>query len=102
MLPDGRTIALDAPLVLGREPGRVDPRHRGVAMAEDVELSRRHLMVQPTATAAEAVDQGSTNGTRLRRPDGRTVGLTPGVPVTLAPGDQLLLGEHTTVRIESR
>jgi putative drug exporter of the RND superfamily len=53
----GRQIELDRELVLGREHTEAD------VVIDDVEVSRRHLLVRPAGSTVELEDLGSTNGT---------------------------------------
>ncbi len=73
-------IEVETELVLGREGADV--------VLDDSELSRRHLRVRPTDGAVEIEDLDSLNGTWVN-------GTRISRPVTLAPGDVVLLG--TTV-----
>ncbi|MCA9872986.1 MAG: GAF domain-containing protein [Anaerolineales bacterium] len=56
--------------------------------ASSLGVSRRHLMLRPSATHLYAIDVGSTNGT-LR--NGRSIGIK--TPYSLSDGDVLTLGQ---------
>jgi class 3 adenylate cyclase len=76
-------LVLREPLVLGRECD-------GLELA-DVQVSRRHLELRSEGGAVTATDLGSTNGTFLD-------GVRVDVPIVLAPGETLVVGE-TVVRV---
>jgi hypothetical protein len=101
--PDGcapRTIPLGGDAVL---IGRAD-RERG--MVPDVDLgelpgdpgvSRRHAQLSRDANGAWTVtDLGSANGTWC---NDESEPLTPGIPVSIAPGDRVQLGAFTVLEL---
>lgn len=75
----GRTIPLDRPLEIGRDPGA------GVALQQDDLLSRRHARIVPEPDGARVEDLGSKNGTFV---DGDEIH----GPAHLAVDGQLLVG----------
>jgi uncharacterized membrane protein YdfJ with MMPL/SSD domain/pSer/pThr/pTyr-binding forkhead associated (FHA) protein len=79
----GTTIALtDGPVSIGRGPENT------VSLDDDVELSRRHVVVYETAGQIVVKDLGSSNGSFVngRRIDG---------PTKLHAGDRLVIGGST-------
>jgi serine/threonine protein kinase len=77
--------------------GRVDPissARPDVAIAGDDAVSRRHARFALHDGQFQIEDLDSANGTRLN-----DLPLDPGRPVALCPGDRIVLGEHTLIRI---
>lgn len=74
----GRAIVGEAP------PDLVDLSPYG---AGELGVSRRHLMLRPTATNLFVIDLGSTNGSKR---NGRSIGVK--TPYSLVDGDSLALG----------
>lgn len=70
-----------------------------MTILDDDQVSREHLTLQPGPRGTEAIDQGSTNGTRVERA-GSVVALEPKVPFALGVGDIIHLGRQSRVRIE--
>lgn len=73
----------------------------GLFNAEDAEqlgVSRRHILLRPSASELYVIDLGSTNGTRL---NGRPIGVK--MPYPLSDGDTLAIGQlECTVQIVKR
>ncbi|WP_375476831.1 FtsK/SpoIIIE domain-containing protein [uncultured Jatrophihabitans sp.] len=79
----GRVVALGrGPLLLGRG-GECD------LVVDDLDVSRRHVRLELSATCAAVLDLGSTNGTFV---DGRQVGRAP---TPLAIGQSVRIGDCT-------
>ncbi len=98
VLPDGRREPLaDGVMVIGRDP--TSPGAERLLAIDDRSLSRNHLRLECRAGILQAIDLGSTNGSRVVRPGGRIDELTAGLPAHLEPGVILELGERR-VRIE--
>lgn len=77
----GRVIPLDhRPLTIGRDP-------RCTLPLTDPALSRRHAIIEASATGVTLRDAGSTNGTLI---DGRPIGRHPRL---LTPADHVRIGE---------
>jgi pSer/pThr/pTyr-binding forkhead associated (FHA) protein len=74
----GRTIALDGPVVIGRDQDADLP-------LDDTQASRQHARLSPTHGGAVVEDLGSTNGTFVNQNEvhGRAA---------LAAGDELIVG----------
>lgn len=81
----GQSFALQAGLVLGR-----DPSNSG-ALPADTKASRRHAQLVADGAGVVLEDLGSTNGTFV---NGQRI-----TRVALAPGDQLVIGS-STLRVE--
>ncbi len=84
------TLAAGQSLVLGREPG-AGPAPGRVVPGDASTVSKAHLLVRFDGRALTVEDLGSTNGSTVTRA-GATHLLEPGVPVAVAPGDQVALG----------
>lgn len=96
---NGRTLALDADYVLGRDPSGdqvvLDGSARPFQLDDpDQTLSRVHLEISLVGWDANVIDRDSANGTFLRREDGEWERLAPGQPSLLAPGSQVRIGPH--------
>ncbi|MGV3759407.1 MAG: FHA domain-containing protein, partial [Actinomycetota bacterium] len=83
-------------VVLGRDPSgtgaaRAELVPGAGADADAATVSKSHLLVAFDGAVATVEDLGSTNGSTLVR-DGGAEALAPQAPVTLAPGDAVLLG----------
>ncbi len=84
-------LEINGDIVLGRSTGTqeqndlIDLNAYG---ADTMGVSRRHLMIRPTATNLFIVDQGSTNGTFR---NGRSIGSH--TPYSLVDGDVITLGK---------
>lgn len=81
----GQSFALQAGLVLGRDPGN------NGALPADTKASRRHAQLVADGAGVALEDLGSTNGTFV---NGQRI-----TRVALAPGDQLVIGS-STLRVE--
>lgn len=96
-LPDGRQLALDRVLVLGRAPEQGAASYNGIPVRlDDPEraMSRVHLVVSPLSGGVTATDPGSANGTLLERA-GAQYTLVAATPTGLLTGDRLILGDVT-------
>lgn len=108
VVSDGRELAVDGVVVVGRSPGPRD-RHAGAVPtllrveSPQQEISGTHLEVRPgtgpDAGAAVVTDLGSTNGTVLEHPDRGPEALVPGVGVALTPGTVVHVGDGVTLRV---
>lgn len=92
-LDDGRELSLNLAYAFGRAPvapaGRPDARPIAV---RDAQVSKTHLLVEPSAGGALVTDLHSTNGAELIDPDGRTTRLEPGVATPAGPRTRIRLG----------
>ena len=102
VLEDGRRIALDHTVVLGRSPSaRGDDSEQLALDPALTDISRNHLEIRVAADAVVALDLASTNGTVLTRA-GQVPRLVPtDEPIRLLPGDSLNLGGSAIVEIEA-
>jgi hypothetical protein len=103
VLPDGRRIAADHTVLLGRSPSvrADDPEAETVALDSSLtDISRTHLQLRVEGDSVYALDLNSTNGTVLSR-RGQAPRLVPtDEPLRVLPGDSLNLGGSATVEIE--
>ncbi|RUR01589.1 FHA domain-containing protein [Labedella endophytica] len=93
-LSTGRTLAIGAPAIVGRNPGTAAADARIAAVQIDDpsrSVSRAHVRIEQAATTLAVVDLGSANGTEVERGD-RTTPLVTGRAVPLAVGDRVWMG----------
>jgi len=94
----GERVEVRGPGAVGRDVSHLVPRPVHPVVIEDPtrSISRVHLRFgpEPTHDALWVLDEGSTNGTVLLRPDGAAVPLPPGVRATLTEGWQIQLGDR--------
>jgi hypothetical protein len=93
VLPDGAEIALDQPVLLGREPAAPDDvvGARPIAVRDpEKTVSKTHVLLTPAESGVRVRDLHSSNGTTLVLPGGR-------VPVP-ADGD-LLVSRPATLEL---
>ncbi len=100
----GRDPRARAPADAGREPGQRPGEPRLVRVpSPQHEISSTHLQVRPGRAAdqgaAVATDLGSTNGTIVIQPGLPPEDLQPFVPVALAPGTVLDLGDGVSLEV---
>ena len=101
-LSGGRVEALDADLVIGRNPAREElgPHQRAVVHAEgDRTVSRRHIQLRLDGWQVTASTLG--RHTSLRSHNGEVSELAADVPVGLEPGDTLHYGTSAWLRYEN-
>lgn len=97
-LPDGGTFAVDAPVVLGRNPSAEQFPHIAVRALHDPTrtMSKTHASFLVEHGSLLVDDLNSTNGVALL-PAGevaRAVPVEPGRPVEVRAGDVVQLGEY--------
>ncbi len=80
-------LTLEDDLTIGREPSEDTVAIFPTVDTADLGLSRRHVMLRPTASVLYLVDLGSTNGSRLNT---RLLGAN--IPYPLMNGDMVTLG----------
>lgn len=93
-LSTGRTLAIGAPAIVGRNPGVAATDARVAAVQVDDpsrSVSRAHVRIEQSAQGLAVVDLGSANGTEVERSD-RTTPLVTGRAVPLAVGDRVWMG----------
>jgi pSer/pThr/pTyr-binding forkhead associated (FHA) protein len=105
--PDGRTVALDRTVYVGRSPK--SPRITSGVVPELVavpsprrEVSSTHVEIQQEGRAVVVRDLGSTNGTRVRVPGAAPSMLSPGASRVVATGTLLDLGDDVVLEIVER
>ncbi|WP_374946126.1 FHA domain-containing protein [Agreia sp.] len=102
--PDGRIVALDRPVYVGRSPkspritSGVAPELVAVASPRR-EVSSTHLELQQEGRAVVVRDLGSTNGTRVSVPGAAQSLLSPGASRVVAAGTLLDLGDDIVLEI---
>jgi FHA domain len=91
-LPDGRSIAIEVPTVLGRNPSS-----SGAAPVSLVDpaksLSKTHALLEPLPDALRLTDLHSTNGVAIISTTGRIDIAEPGIPLDLTEECTLQLGQ---------
>jgi hypothetical protein len=93
-LSTGKTLAIGAPAILGRNPGVAATDARVAAVQVDDpsrSVSRAHVRIEHAGPTLAVVDLGSANGTEVERGD-RTTPLVTGRAVPLAVGDRVWMG----------
>lgn len=93
-LSTGRTLAIGAPAIVGRNPGGAATDARIAAVQVDDpsrSVSRAHVRIEAAGAGLAVVDLGSANGTEVERAD-RTTPLVTGRAVTLSVGDRVWMG----------
>ena len=105
VLPQGDPLLLDRGAVLGRAPyvpsGWAGAQPHLVALHDpDHDVSAQHLSVVLDLWNVLVCDLGSTNGTRLVDPAGRSTRLAPYEPVALGPGVAVVLADVVTLQFE--
>ena len=105
--PDGRTVALDRAVYVGRSPK--SPRITSGLVPELVavpsprrEVSSTHVEILQEGRAVVVRDLGSTNGTRVRAPGAAPSLLSPGASRVVAAGTLLDLGDDVVLQIVER
>ncbi|MGO4535440.1 FHA domain-containing protein [Leifsonia sp. 2MCAF36] len=105
-LPSGDTMALDAPLLIGRRPAllRVEagiaPRLVTVSSPTQ-EVSSTHARIEQEGDAVVVTDLRSTNGTVVTGPGGSRR-LRPGESVVVLAGARVEIGDGNIIEITSR
>lgn len=100
---DGTQHVITAAAVFGRNPAAAGDWAGALPVAlpdGEKSMSKTHAGVRVTAGGSSIVDLNSTNGTVVLRADGVEQELAPGVPVSLRPGDVVLLGK-VVIRVVS-
>jgi len=100
---DGTQHVITASAVFGRNPAAAGEWAGALPVAlpdGEKSMSKTHAGVRVTAGGSSIVDLNSTNGTVVLRPEGTEEELVPGVPVSVRPGDVVLLGK-VVIRVVS-
>ncbi|WP_374010687.1 FHA domain-containing protein [Leifsonia sp. LS-T14] len=105
-VPSGDTIALDAPILVGRRPTlqRVEPgvTPRLVTVPSPTqEVSSTHARIEQEGDAVVVTDLRSTNGTVVTGPAGARR-LRPGESVVVLAGARVEIGDGNIIEITSR
>lgn len=100
----GDRVLVDAPLLIGRNPGAPIPMAMGVGprtvRIAGPGVSRRHVAVSVDRWRATIEDLGSSNGTHMQLPGQAPISLVPGTPVDLAVGAVVDLGGDVSFTVE--
>ena len=94
VLDTGEQVRVDGPVVLGRSPVPVGGAVPLAISDPDFSISKSHVVLRPTATGFEVIDQGSTNGTALVH-DGQEIPLAAGEVGLAIFGDTIRIGDRT-------
>lgn len=97
MLDDGRTIAIDGLVLLGRNPqARPGEEHATLIKIADTTrtVSKSHLEIGLNSRGLYVVDRGSTNGSTVTSVSGVSRRCAPGNPVDVEPGSIVSFGDH--------
>lgn len=105
--PDGSTIDLDRPVLIGRAPSdsgfeNAQP-HLLTVPSPSQDISRTHVLVAPERDAVLVTDLHSTNGTTVVRPGPgvERLALPSGQSVTVEVGSVLELGDEVAILIDA-
>jgi predicted component of type VI protein secretion system len=97
LLDDGRRIALDGLILLGRNPqpqaGEEDAQLIKIA-DETRTVSKSHLAVGLDAGGVYVVDRGSTNGSTVSTTNGMSTRCKAGEMVRVGEGAIVSIGDH--------
>ncbi|MET0974513.1 MAG: FHA domain-containing protein [Leifsonia sp.] len=95
-LGDGRSVAVDGTVVIGRDPAAVagHPLATLLAVTDATRsVSKTHALVDLEAGDLVVTDLHSTNGVVVTRTDGTVTEAVPATRLALQDGDALALGE---------
>jgi pSer/pThr/pTyr-binding forkhead associated (FHA) protein len=104
----GESVDVDRVVIVGRAPeagrfSQADQPRLVPVPSPHQEISSTHVEIRPGSGAehgaAVVTDLGSTNGTVVVQPGLGPEELRPGVPVQLAPGALIDLGDGMTIRV---
>lgn len=104
--PDGRSVAIDRPILVGRAPVLRDDLPEAPALmrvpSPGQDISRTHLLVSPDDWEIRLTDLHSTNGTTIVRPGAGTdrLKLRPGEPLAVSVGTLVELGDGVSVLVD--
>jgi hypothetical protein len=92
-LPDGRTVVLDRPVIVGRNPDPAlgPPAALPVAIA-DPSISKTHAVITPADGQVWVTDLHSTNGTAVDTA-GTVAPCAPGERCRVEPGGTIVAGD---------
>ena len=96
-LDDGRSIDVEGPLLLGRNPQPQPGEENAqlVTLADETRtVSKSHLAIGVDAAGLYVVDRGSTNGSVITTPEGASARCRPGEVIHTAPGSIVSIGDH--------
>ncbi len=104
--PDGSTIDLDRPVLIGRAPSdsgfENSQPHLLTVPSPSQDISRTHVLVAPEGDLIVVTDLHSTNGTTVVKPGPgvERVTLPSGQSVTVEVGSVLELGDEVAILID--
>ncbi len=105
--PDGSTIDLDRPVLIGRAPSdsgfENSQPHLLTVPSPSQDISRTHVLVAPEGDLIVVTDLHSTNGTTVVKPGPgvERVTLPSGQSVTVEVGSVLELGDEVAILIDA-
>lgn len=105
--PDGSTVDLDRPVLIGRAPSDVgfenSQPHLLTVLSPSQDISRTHVLVAPEGDVIVVTDLHSTNGTVVVRPGqgGEGEELQSGQAVTVDVGTVLELGDEVAILVDA-
>ena len=97
VLPDGAVLALDVPVVVGREPVTPPdlPGAIAVPIANDMSVSKTHALIEWSGGSLWVTDLNSANGTDVIGGDGKVTRLSPGIPAVFGNGATISVGSSS-------
>lgn len=94
VLPDGASIPLDSPIVVGRDPETNDPASTVVAVPDsELSVSKTHAVFAVHDGVVNVTDLHSRNGTLGVSPDGAEQQCEPGIPLPIQANWTIELGD---------
>ena len=100
IFPDGAFVALDVPVVVGREPVAPSDLPGAIAVAiADMSVSKTHALIEWSGGSLWITDLNSSNGTELVFADGTETRLSPGIPTVLAGGVTIRVGSSSDLTV---
>jgi hypothetical protein len=97
-LPDGSTLTVEGPLLLGRDPVRFEPWSDAKIVKLDdpaKSVSKTHAAIEVGAQGLTVTDLHSTNGVFVVPPGAAEVAVGPGESTQVAAGTRIDFGRYT-------
>lgn len=104
LLPDGERVEVDRTIVVGRNPKAEglftgDPP-RLVALVDQQDVSRTHVIIEVSGWTATVTDQDSLNGTEVQLPGKQPEHLRAHTPVAIVVGTRIVLANEVVLKLE--
>lgn len=97
----GQAVNLDRNIIVGRAPGPGTEDFYTVALPSPTQvISRQHCLIEVNGWEVRLLDQGSENGTVIRRA-GQELRVSGGQAVAVQPGDIVGVGDGGGFRFET-